>query len=93
MKYTWIEGYRDQGAEASHSLRSRVWQYVAELGMQVRKNADVAPATITVIVRPTASSTASWKIDLRVVAGRSDFRISGRIVRSFAISMSRAITT
>nr|WP_244637340.1 hypothetical protein [Enterobacter kobei] len=28
-KYTtWIEGYRDKGAEASHSLRSRVWQYV-----------------------------------------------------------------
>lgn len=52
---TWIEGYRDQGAEATHSLRSRVWQYVwPTFGMQVRKNADVAPATITASVRPIA---------------------------------------
>lgn len=54
---TWIEGYRDQGAEATHSLRSRVWQYVwPTFGMQVRKNADVAPATITASVRPIAFS-------------------------------------
>ncbi|NVK74593.1 MAG: DUF4165 domain-containing protein [Oceanospirillaceae bacterium] len=89
-KYTtWIEGYRDQGAEASHSLRSRVWQYVwPSFRMQVRKNADVAPATITASVRPIAFNgkleepTYDW--DLPEVAVIQDKRQD--IVRSFVIN-------
>lgn len=53
----WIEGYRDQGAESTYSLQSRVWQYVwPKFNMQVRKTADVAPATITAVVRPVGFS-------------------------------------
>lgn len=66
---SWIEGYRDQGAEASYTLRSRVWQYVwPTFGMQVRKTADVAPATITASVRAIAFSgqleepTYEWEL-------------------------------
>ncbi|EBO0058376.1 hypothetical protein DSP95_22060 [Salmonella enterica] len=56
IKYTvWIEGYREKGAEASHSLRTRVWQYVwPKFGMQVRVDASVAPATVTASVRAIA---------------------------------------
>ncbi|HDZ9205295.1 TPA: DUF4165 domain-containing protein [Vibrio cholerae] len=56
IKYTaWIEGYRDKGAEASHSLRTRVWQYVwPKFGMQVRVDANVAPAAVTASVRAIA---------------------------------------
>ncbi|MDJ4033991.1 Ig-like domain-containing protein [Salmonella enterica] len=89
-KYTtWIEGYRDQGAEASHSLRSRVWQYVwPSFGMQVRKNADVAPATITASVRPIAFNgkleepTYEWELPEGAVI--QDQRQD--IVRSFVIN-------
>jgi hypothetical protein len=53
----WIEGYREQGAEATHTLRSRVWQYVwPQFAVQVRQTAEVAPATVTVLVRPIAFS-------------------------------------
>jgi len=89
-KYTtWIEGYRDQGAEASHSLRSRVWQYVwPSFGMQIRKNADVAPATITASVRPIAFNgkleepTYDWELPEGAVI--QDKRQD--IVRSFVIN-------
>ncbi|MDV0844944.1 Ig-like domain-containing protein, partial [Klebsiella quasipneumoniae subsp. quasipneumoniae] len=53
----WIEGFREQGAEATHSMRSRVWEYVwPRFGMQVRKTASVAPATIIVTARPIGFS-------------------------------------
>ncbi|MGU5695517.1 PKD domain-containing protein, partial [Aeromonas veronii] len=53
----WIEGFREQGAEATHSMRSRVWEYVwPRFGMQVRKTANVAPATIIVTARPIGFS-------------------------------------
>ncbi|WP_235695775.1 PKD domain-containing protein [Aeromonas veronii] len=53
----WIEGFREQGAEATHSMNSRVWEYVwPRFGMQVRKTANVAPATLTVTARPIGFS-------------------------------------
>ncbi len=53
----WIEGFREQGAEATHSMYSRVWEYVwPRFGMQVRKTANVAPATIIVTARPIGFS-------------------------------------
>lgn len=75
IKYTvWIEGYRDKGAEASHSLRTRVWQYVwPKFGMQVRVNANVAPATVTASVRAIAFNgkleepTYDWDLPKGVV--------------------------
>ena len=89
-KYTtWIEGYRDKGAEASHSLRSRVWQYVwPGFAMQVRKSADAAPATITASVRPIAFNgkleepTYEWELpEGAVIQDKKQ-----DIVRSFVVN-------
>nr|WP_214053505.1 Ig-like domain-containing protein [Photorhabdus caribbeanensis] len=53
----WIEGFRNKGAEASHTIHSKIWQYVwPKFGMQVRKTADVAPAIITINVKPIGFS-------------------------------------
>ncbi|MCE9936810.1 hypothetical protein, partial [Aeromonas salmonicida] len=53
----WIEGFRELGAEATHSMYSRVWEYVwPRFGMQVRRTANVAPATIIVTARPIGFS-------------------------------------
>ncbi|MNS28005.1 hypothetical protein D3C72_599680 [compost metagenome] len=53
----WIEGFREQGAEATHSMYSRVWEYVwPRFGMQVRRTANVAPAAITMTARPIGFS-------------------------------------
>ncbi|WP_143248408.1 hypothetical protein [Aeromonas dhakensis] len=49
----WIDGFREKGAEASHSLKSRVWKYVwPNFGMEIRKDAGVAPASIVATIRP-----------------------------------------
>lgn len=50
----WVDGYREQGAEGSHSLRSRVWQYIwPKFAVDVRKDAAVSPANIELRVRTT----------------------------------------
>ncbi|MDU7586852.1 MAG: hypothetical protein E7K47_05575, partial [Acidovorax sp.] len=53
-KYTaWIEGFREAGAESTTSARSRTWEYIfPNFGMEIRRTASVAPATITAILRP-----------------------------------------
>ncbi|WKL18771.1 Ig-like domain-containing protein [Comamonas testosteroni] len=69
-KYTaWVDGYRNQGAEGTHSMRSRVWEYVfPSFGLQIRKSANVSPVQITLTVRPIAfegtleSPTYDWNI-------------------------------
>ncbi|CAM5561701.1 Ig-like domain-containing protein [Eoetvoesiella caeni] len=65
----WIEGFRDQGAEASNTLRSRVWQYVwPKFMMDYRGDALVAPANLTLRVRPMGFSgkletpTYTWEL-------------------------------
>lgn len=51
----WVEDFRAEGAEATHSLRSRVWQYVwPRFGLQVKQDAKVAPATVVASVRAIA---------------------------------------
>lgn len=56
VKYTaWVEGFRDRGSEASYTFTTKVWEYVwPSFGMELRRTAKVAPADVTVIVRPIA---------------------------------------
>lgn len=53
-KYTaWIDGFRERGAEASSTTRSRTWEYIfPNFGMEIRRTASASPATVTAIVRP-----------------------------------------
>lgn len=49
----WIEGYEDQGTEATHTLRSSIWKYVwPDFAMHYQANATVAPALVTMTIRP-----------------------------------------
>ena len=69
-KYTaWVEGFRSQGAEGTHTMRSKVWEYVfPSFGMQIRKSANVSPVQVTITVRPIAfegkleSPTFDWNL-------------------------------
>lgn len=53
-KYTaWIDGFRERGAEASSTARSRTWEYIfPNFGLEIRRSASVSPATVTAILRP-----------------------------------------
>src|SRR5690625_556646 len=55
MTYTaWVDGYREAGAEGSHTMRSRIWQYTwPRFAIDVRQDANVAPANVILRVRTT----------------------------------------
>lgn len=55
MYTAWVEGFREEGAETSQLFRSRIWQYVwPKFTIQARTTADVAPATVSMSIRPVA---------------------------------------
>lgn len=49
----WVEGYEDQGTDATHTLRSSIWKYIwPEFGIHYQANASFAPALVTMTLRP-----------------------------------------
>lgn len=51
--HAWIEGYEDQGTDASHTLRSSIWKYIwPDFAMHYQANAPYAPALLTMTIRP-----------------------------------------
>lgn len=67
----WIEGFREEGAEHTQEIVSRVWQYVwPKFAIDFRTDAQVAPANLTLRVRPLRFSgnleepTYEWDLPL-----------------------------